>query len=110
MKKITPEMEKIYHSLKSNPLFFHKLRMGWNIIWQRYLYSPYFFSWRLLIYPVLFLPLLLFVVLPWIFFVDYLKIEILKLFLLILVIPSLIFGIILVLLLANYCFVHGFDM
>lgn len=110
MDKGKPESKKIYDSLKNNPLFFHKLRMGWKIIFQRYLYAPYFLSWRLLIYPVLFLPLLLFVVLPWYLFVVLMKIEFVNMLLPILAIPSIILGIILVLLLANYCFVHGFEM
>ena len=115
MKKEEPDdkkwiLEKLYSSVMDNPSFWNKLKCGLNILTLRYQYSGYYFDYRLLILPVYFLPILLLVILPYYIFIQKLQLEFLNLIIPILTIPAIALGIIFVLLLANYCFVNGYEM
>jgi len=103
-------LEKLYSSVMENPCFWNKLKCGFNILILRYPYPSYYLDYRLLIPPVFFLQILLLVILPYYLFVEILQLEFVNLIIPILLIPAIALGIIFVLLLANYCFVHGYEM
>jgi len=85
---------------------YHKLRTGWNVLWNRYGYYDYRIELGLLSL-VIFVPVVLLFLLPMYIFVTLLKIQFVTLILPYLLFLGILLSIPLYLLTLNYAWVNG---